>query len=190
MDKVAVFVDAGMLAILTKYAFPNTDETPRKIKWDVFPKKLAQECNAELFRTYLYTCPPYHSSYPTIDEKERKASYDRFAHALRQLKQFQLREGRLRKYYDVKGNPDFIQKGVDVLLAIDMLKMALKSAIQKAILVSSDSDFVPVVRALRDEGIFVNLYYYKPDDNKLACYSQDLFEECDDRTEFRLDHFE
>lgn len=109
---------------------------------------------------------------------------------LRQLKQFQLREGRLRKYYDADGNPDFVQKGVDSLLAIDMLKLALKGAIQKAILISSDSDFVPVVRALRDEGIFVVLYYYKPDDGRYPCFSQELYEECDNRIEFKKSHFE
>ncbi len=189
MDKVAVFIDSGMLSILTKYAFPNSDGTPRKVKWVDFSNKLVQDCGGELLRTYLYTCPPYQSQYPTFDERQRKQSYDRFAYALRQLKQFQLREGRLRKYYDASGNPDFVQKGVDSLLAIDMLKLALKGAIQKSVLISSDSDFVPIVRALRDEGVFVILYYYRSGDDATQCFSQDLYEASDDRKEFSIDHF-
>ena len=189
MDKIAVFIEGGMLSILTKSVFPNADGTPRKLPLKEFPKVLAKECGGELFRTYYYICPPYQSQYPNTDERRRKQSYDKFAYALRQLKQFQLREGRLRKYYDEQGKPDFVQKGVDVLLAVDMLKLALKGAIQKAILVSSDSDFVPVVRALRDEGVFVILYYYKSEDGRNQCFSQDLYEECDDRIQLTLDHF-
>jgi len=100
-----------------------------------------------------------------------------------------LQEGRLRKYYDAQGKPDFVQKGVDVLLAIDMLKLALKGVMQKAILIACDSDFVPVVRALREEGVSVLLYYYKSNDGRNNAFSQELYEECDDRKELTKDHF-
>lgn len=193
MDKIGVFIDGGFFAVLTKYAFPNSDDSPRKIDLHLFSKLLCEENNGELLRTYLYHCPPYQGRYPSEEEKKRKRGYDSWIYALKQLKQMQIREGRLRKTFDEQGKQDFIQKGVDVLLAIDMLKLALKGAIQKIILISSDSDFVPVVRALRDEGMSVILYYYKNEmDNNIiqSCFSQDLYEECDERKLLNKELFE
>ncbi len=185
MDKVGVFVDGGFFSVLTKYIFPNEDGTPRKIDTHIFSELLCEDNKGELLRTYFYHCSPYQSQYPTDEEKKMKRGYDSWMYALKQLKQTQIREGRLKKTFDEQGKPDYIQKGVDVLLAIDMLKLALKGALQKIILISSDSDFVPVVRALRDEGISVILYYYKPEiemrGEKGSCFSQDLYDECDER---------
>jgi len=193
MDKVGVFIDGGFFSVLTKYVFPNEDKTPRKIDSHLLSELLCKENNGELLRTYFYHCPPYQGAYPTEDEKRRKKGYDSWVYALKQLRQMQIREGRLKKTFDEQGNLDFIQKGVDVLLAIDMLKLALKGAIQKIILISSDSDFVPVVRALRDEGMSVVLYYYKMQGNEesgQSCFSQDLYEECDERKLLIRDLFE
>lgn len=190
MDKIAVFIDGGMLSFLTKNVFPDSTGVPRKLSLLSFSKSIAEECKGELFRIYYYTCPPYQSPNSTTEEKQRKQAYDKFAYSLRQLQQFQLREGKLRKYYDETGKPEFLQKGVDILLAIDMLKLTLKGAVQRIVLVSSDSDFVPVVKAIRDEGIFVVLYYYKSSDFKKQCFSQDLYEACDERIEITLNHFE
>jgi len=193
MDKVGVFIDGGFLAVLTKYVFPNEDGTPRQIDQHLFSKNLCEENGGELLRTYFYHCPPYQSTYPSDDEKRRKKGYDSWINALKQLKKIQIREGRLTRTFNEKGEPDFIQKGVDVLLAIDMLKLALKGAIQKIILLSSDSDFVPVVRALRDEGMNVTLYHYKVDDKEdldKQCFSQDLYEECDERKQLTKEMFE
>ncbi len=189
MDKAAVFIDSGALSVLTKHVFTDKDGSPIRLDMLEFGKMLCDECDAKLLRVYYYTCPPHQSQYPTAEEQQRKSGYDKFTYSLRQLKQFQLREGKLRKYFDEYGKPDFVQKGVDVLLAIDMLRLALKGAIQKVVLVASDSDFVPVIRALRDEGVFVTLFFYRSDDKGKMCYSHDLSQECDDRIEFREDHF-
>lgn len=190
MDKVGVFIDGGFTSVLTKFIFPNPDKTPRKIDTHIFSELLCEANNGELLRTYFYHCPPYQSKYPTEDEKKRKRGYDSWMYALKQLRQMQIREGRLKKTFDEQGKPDFIQKGIDVLLAIDMLKLALKGAIQKIILISSDSDFVPVVRALRDEGMSVILYYYKSEETGQGCFSQDLYDECDERKLLTIDLFD
>lgn len=187
MDKSAVFLDGGYLSKLTKIIFTREDGTPQKIDFGQFSKKLANERNTDLLRGYYYQCPPYQSSFPNPEEKSRKTNYDSFTYNLRQIKQLQLREGRLIRTYDEAGKPFFIQKGVDVLLAIDMLKLALKGAIQQVIIVASDSDFIPAVRALKDEGIMVHIYYYNDRD---FGFSRELVSECDDRHELTKEHFD
>lgn len=76
--------------------------------------------------------------------------------ALKRLPRFEIRLGRLQKI----GNA-FKQKGVDVWLAVDMVKLSCKGIIDKAILVTGDSDFVPAVDVAKEEGIVTILYYSK-----------------------------
>jgi uncharacterized LabA/DUF88 family protein len=187
LDRTAVFLDGGYLSKLTKEVFKCPDGRPRKIDFASLAHSLAKERGAELLRCYYYHCPPYQSQYPTDDEKQRQRSYDQFTYNLRKVRQLQLREGRLRRIYDAEGKPDFIQKGVDVLLAIDMVKLAMKGAIQKVILVACDSDFIPAIRALKEEGVMTHIYYY-PD--KDVGFSQDLVYECDDRHELTDKYFD
>ena len=160
MDKTAVFIDGGYVSTITKFAFPSDEGIPRRINFELLCKNLCDERNVELLRGYYYHCPPFQSQYPTDEEKKRKQSYDKFMHGLKQLKRFQVREGRLSKLYDEDKKPIYIQKGVDVLLAIDMIKLILKGAIQRVIIIACDSDFVPVVRAIREEGATVELYHF------------------------------
>jgi len=176
----------GYLSRLTKLVFLDENKKPRKTDFGLFSKKLADEIGTELLRGYYYQCPPYQSPFPTPEEKSRKTSHDQFNYNLRQIKQLQLREGRLLKLFDESGKPEFIQKGVDVLLAIDMVKLALKGAIQKAIIVACDSDFIPAVRALKEEGVMVHIYYYNDKD---FGFSRELVTECDDRHELTEDYF-
>ena len=190
MDKIGVFIDGGFLAVITKYVFPNEDGTPRKLDLHEFSKVLCEENEGTLMRSYFYHCPPYQGAYPTPEERKRKEGYDSWVSSVRKLKQMQIREGRLRKVYGSDGKHDFIQKGVDVLLAIDMLKLTLKGSINKIILLSSDSDFVPVVRALRDEGASVILYNYRDPTGTKNCFSQHLHDECDDRKQLTEELFE
>jgi uncharacterized LabA/DUF88 family protein len=47
------------------------------------------------------------------------------------------------------------QKGVDTLLAVDMLVGAVDKLFQIAILVSGDADFIPVVREVSRRGVLI-----------------------------------
>lgn len=57
---------------------------------------------------------------------------------------------------DLKEN-DFIldvkQKGVDMKIGVDIASMAYKKQVQKIVLISGDSDFVPAAKLARREGI-------------------------------------
>lgn len=53
--------------------------------------------------------------------------------------------------YDI--TPDVVQKGVDMKLGLDISWLALKNLVNRIILVSGDSDFVPAAKLARREGI-------------------------------------
>ena len=67
----------------------------------------------------------------------------------------------------------FRQKQVDIMLAIDMIKLALKNKIQHIILITGDSDFVPAVQYVKEEGVMVHLRHAD------KTYSKELSLACD-----------
>ncbi len=58
-------------------------------------------------------------------------------------------------------NEDFIyhakQKGVDIKIGLDIATLTLKKLVQKIVLISGDSDFVPASKLARVEGIIFTL---------------------------------
>lgn len=167
-DKAAVFIDGGYVRAVLKKRF---NEVP--IDFLKFSGELCGNC--ERFRTYYYNCPPYQSANPTADERWRKSEYDKFIEKLRANPRFEIREGRLQKTRDPE-HP-FVQKGVDVLLSIDLTQVSASKVIDRAILVSMDSDFVPAVKRAKENMVIVTLAYFEPPT------SRDLFQACDERVE-------
>lgn len=49
------------------------------------------------------------------------------------------------------------QKGVDMKIGLDIASLALKKLVQKIVLISGDSDFVPAAKLARTEGIIFTL---------------------------------
>ena len=64
------------------------------------------------------------------------------------------------KSKDVKARdlvPDIAQKGVDIKIALDMSFLATNKLVDKIVLVSGDSDMVPVLKMVRTSGVQVFL---------------------------------
>ena len=99
-------------------------------------------------------CMPYQSCPATEEERRRFASMDKFVYTLRKLPRFEVKLGRLGC---VGG--EFIQKRVDIALAADLVRLSCGRMIQKAVLVTGDSDFMPAIEAAKDAGVLVTLYY-------------------------------
>ena len=53
--------------------------------------------------------------------------------------------------------PDMEQKGVDIRIGLDIARIALKGLVDVLVLVTGDSDFVPVMKFARTEGLKVYL---------------------------------
>lgn len=151
MDKAAVFIDGGYLSrVLKSEGSPRVD----------YLKLSEQLCDGFMrLRTYYYTCMPFQSSPVTKEESERYARADRFVSNLKALPRFEIRLGRLQKLQNGNGGYTFSQKGVDVNLAVDLVKMSWDKQIQKAVVIASDSDFVYAVQAAKDAGVLTQLVY-------------------------------
>ena len=151
MGRCAVFIDGGYLAkYLKQLGEPRVD---------LYKLALKLARGNEVVRTYYYNCMPYQSSPPTEDERRRMSRMRRFVHSLQQNPRFEVRLGRLKKTYDVDGREVFVQKGVDVLLAVDLVRMSSTRQIEYAYLLTGDSDLVPAIQAAKEQGVVVALYY-------------------------------
>ncbi len=51
------------------------------------------------------------------------------------------------------------QKQVDILLALDMYRLAATGKVDMAILISGDGDFVPALQAVKDQGVLTKLVH-------------------------------
>jgi len=110
----------------------------------------------ERLRTYYYDSAPFQSASPTSDEKRRKAEFDKLTQALERLPRTQVRLGRLQRRYE-NGQWKFSQKRVDVLLAVDLVQLSCEKLIQRAVIIGTDSDFVPAIQTAKNAGTVVQL---------------------------------
>lgn len=176
MEKCAVYIDDGYLSKISKH-FGGTDHL--KIDYYKLANNMARDLRYWCIERNLYCAPPFQSDPPTQEESKRKSGYDKLVNVLRNLPDFNVREGRLQK---VDG--EFHQKGVDTLLTMDLMKLKNNNKkIHTAILLTCDTDFVPVINEIRREsGIKVILYYFSDfKRNSLFSMSDHLLNEVDQK---------
>lgn len=168
MGRYAVFIDGAYLDhALRPFGKP---------KVDLLKLSRAVSQNDERLRTYYYHCPPYVSAQPTAEERSRQSGFDRFKGALERLPRFEVRLGRLARRSTPQGGVDFQQKKVDVLLAVDLVRLSATHQIQRAVLFAGDADYVPAIDVARREGVVVELYY-----SRSGSVNDELLDICDDR---------
>jgi len=159
MEETLVFIDEGFLDKLTKIFGGGT-----RLKFDKFQfaKRISEKQNLFCRHLFYYTAPPFQGTPPTIKEKNMKEGYDKFIFALSKNKNITVKEGRCQRVINQKGEIEYKQKGVDTLLTIDLshLKEDYPN-VKRIILVSSDTDFCPVIKDIKERrGIEVLLYTY------------------------------
>jgi len=144
LDKAAVFIDGGYFKkVRENFGDPKVDFL--RVSED-----LCKRCSCERFRTYIYDCAPYQSNPPTQNERDKTQKFNVFYTTIKRLPSFEFRLGKLQKINKPDGSVTVQQKGVDILLTIDLVKLAATKTIQKAILITGDSDFVPAVKEARE----------------------------------------
>lgn len=152
MDRCAIFIDGGYLnAILRQKGNPRIDF-----------RKLSERLSGDMdrLRTYYYTSMPFQSNPPTDDEKLRYSKTNKFVNQLKHIPRFEVKLGRLQKTTDIQGD-HYTQKGVDMMLGVDLVRMSWDKQIQKAVIMTADSDFVYAVQAAKDAGVITQLCYAK-----------------------------
>lgn len=157
-SKTLVFVDAGFLSKLSK-SFGDGEY----LVYDLvkFCGNLSKKQGLNCKKVFYYNSPPFQSTVATKEEERRRDGYDRFVNKIRK-KGIIVREGRCQRL-NIGGEYKYGQKAVDILLAMDLMNVPLNHPeVKRVILISSDSDFVPVVNCLRENGVKTVLYtYYK-----------------------------
>jgi uncharacterized LabA/DUF88 family protein len=153
VSRIANFVDGAYLGYILKDEFGLV-----KIDYQALANEMAG--GLDILRTYYYNCPPFQSSTPTQEEKDRFARAQSFFTALDRLPRFEVRLGRLaHRGLDENGQPILMQKRVDIMLGVDLALLSGKNQITHASLLAGDSDFIPAVVAAKSQGVLVRLYH-------------------------------
>ncbi len=166
LSRVMVFIDGHYLEKKIR-DMKISDKLDDGLKYQNIPNFLVHQTHRgntrpELERTYYYNALPNLEDLDKIKDeqareevkqkmedviKKNKPKFD----AIRLLDMYDVRLGRL-VYSD---NGESRQKGVDSLIAIDMLTKAFRKDCDEVILLAGDSDFVEVVKAVKDAGVKV-----------------------------------
>lgn len=153
MDKVAIFIDGAYFSKVLKesFSFAQID----------FSKLSTFLANGDpILRTYYYNCMPYKSPTPSSGEIAKYNNMQRFVTSLEKLDRYAVRLGKLEnRGRKADGAPIFQQKRVDILLGCDLVLLAAKQRIGKAILITGDSDFIPAIEVAKNEGVEIELVY-------------------------------
>ena len=135
-----IFIDGGYLRSEFKKKF--NDEN---INFTKLNNLLVNICNThyiqmETIRVYYYDAIV---DYKEDEEKHKKQ--DIFYENIRNKDTYEVKLGRL-----IKTNNGYRQKGVDVLLAIDMISKAHLNQYDIALLLAGDDDYLDMVKSIKD----------------------------------------
>ncbi|MBI4284075.1 MAG: NYN domain-containing protein [Chloroflexi bacterium] len=156
-NRVAIFIDGSNLYHALRNSFGRND-----LNFTAFTNKLCG--SRRLFRTYYYNV--------LQDSAQRPDNYPEQQEFLDVLRQTPYLEVRLGSTKLAQGLP--VEKGIDVMLATDMLNFAWQDFYDGAILVSGDADFAYAVQTVKNLGKYVELAYFE------SGVSKDLLNIADD----------
>lgn len=143
MQKICIFIDGSNLYHNLKNCWGNV-----LIDFKSFPNAISSEIRnrineeTNLIRTYYYTAPAKRA-----DDPEKASLEQKFFSYLRHLPKFEVKLGRL-----VPRRGTWVEKEVDVTLAVDMMSLARKNIYDIGVLISDDGDFRSVLHEIKDMG--------------------------------------
>ena len=184
MNETIIFIDAGYLSYISKFFGSGK---PMKYKIEKFCSNLAKQRDLICKRIYFYIAPPFQNPTPTEEENKRKANYDKFIMKLEKIDpKIVIREGRCQKI-----NGAFQQKGVDTLMTMDLLKVSQKKEVNKIIILTSDTDFVPIIKDIREDYNMKVILAYFTDKKRKSPFSlsNHLWKICDEYILIKQNHF-
>ncbi len=157
-DRVAIFIDGSNLYHALRSSFRRYD-----INFTEFASKL---CGSRgLFRTYYYNVLQDPIQRPDAHREQQE-----FLDILRKTPYLEVRLGSTKI---AQGIP--VEKGIDIMLATDLLYFAWNDFYDVALLVSGDSDFAYALQAVKNMGKHVEIAYFE------SGVSKDLLNVADNR---------
>ena len=149
MEKIMVFVDGNNFYRGCKDNLGRVDVDIAKLG-HIFARILS----GTLIRTYYYNAWISDRFDPIGHEKQRK-----FFESLERAPQVTVKFGRLiyhpMREGGIEGRFFPTEKGIDVQIAVDMIRIGLLKACDTVVLVSGDSDFIHAITFVKDLGINV-----------------------------------
>jgi len=157
-ERVAIFIDGSNLYHALR------DNCGRvNLNFAEFTSKLCG--TRQLFRTYYYNVLQDPSQRPEGHREQQE-----FLDVLRKTPYLEVRLGTTKL---LQGIP--VEKGIDIMLATDLLHFAWNDLYDVAILVSGDGDFAYALQAAKNMGRHVEVAYFESN------VSRDLLEVADNR---------
>jgi len=156
MKRMAIFIDGSNLYHSLRDLLGHA-----RINYGKLVEKLSD--GHELYRTYYYNALLNQQADPGGYQSQQ-----RFLSTLRALPFFELRMGILKQ----RGST-WVEKGIDVKVAVDMIGMAYQDQYDVAMLVSGDGDYVDCVKAVKAAGKHVVNAFF------VSSQSQALRDTCD-----------
>jgi uncharacterized LabA/DUF88 family protein len=149
MKRVAVFIDGSNFYNGLRDNIGRMD-----VDFHRFGRRMAELSEGELLRIYYYNARVDQDFDPDNYEKQQ-----RFITHLAHTPHLTLRLGKL-VYYQVRGEDAgrkhyAVEKGLDVKLAIDLVRLAVNRACEVAVIVSGDKDLAEVVEYGKEMGLEV-----------------------------------
>lgn len=139
-NRVAIFIDGSNLYHSLDENCGRTD-----LDFELFTFKLAAD--RPIYRTYYYNI---------LQDQERKPQgyqdQQKFLASLYSVPRFEVRLGTQKVRGDV-----VVEKGVDIMLATDLLQYAWRDLYDVGILVSGDADFTYAVQTVKNMGKHVEI---------------------------------
>jgi len=147
--RVAIFIDGSNLYHALRDNFGRVD-----LNFTEFVNRLCE--NRRLFRTYYYNV--------LQDQSQRPEGYREQQEFLDTLRKTPYLEVRLGTTKLAQGIP--VEKGIDIMLATDMLQFGWNDLYDVAILVSGDGDFAYAMQAAKNMGKHVEVAYFESNVSK------------------------
>ena len=155
--KVMIFIDGSNLYHVLLKNCGRSD-----LMFSSFGKKLTGK-DRELKKIFYYNVKQELQGKIKIPEEQKK-----FLKSLEKIDNLEVKLGIWKEQ-----NGSIVEKGVDVLLATDLVLNSVKNKYDTAIIVSGDGDFFPAIEAVKKEGKVVEVAAFESNISKEASDSAD-----------------
>ena len=143
-DRVAIFIDGSNLYHALENNFRRHD-----LNYTEFTTSL---CGSRtLFRTYYYNVQQDPAKRPDSPKVQQE-----FLDILQKTPYLEVRLGGTKLSQGVS-----VEKGIDIMLATDLINYAWKDLYDIAILVSGDSDFAYALQSVKNMGKYIEVAYFE-----------------------------
>lgn len=143
-ERVAIFIDGSNLYHALRDNFNRYD-----LNFAEFVRELCG--TRKLFRTYYYNVLQEPAQRP-----EGSRDQQDFLDSLRKTPYLEVRLGKTKLAQGV-----VVEKGIDIMLATDLLHYAMEDFFDVAVLVSGDGDFTYALQAAKNMGKHVEVAYFE-----------------------------